>query len=104
MKEINTYKVFKRLFLWSFPLITDVHVPEGGKNTFFSPCSLLEFLSLLLKPTNILVKVSEEVDSECVLFVKFVPICILNSLESLGGSSVLQKDVPVEDISTMNTS
>lgn len=65
---------------------------------------MLEFLFWLLKPTNVLVKVREEVDSERVLFVKFVPICILNSLKSLGGSSILQKDVPAEDISTVNTS
>lgn len=57
---------------------------------------LSEFL--YLEPTNLLVKVSEEVDSECVLFVKFISICILHSLESLGGSSVLQKDVSEEDI------
>lgn len=57
------------------------------------------------EPIHLLVKVSEEVDSECVLFVKFVAICILNCLQSLGGSGVLQKDVPVKDISrTMNTS
>lgn len=39
------------------------------------------------------------------LLVKFVAICILNCLQSLGGSGVLQKDVPLEDIcKTMNTS
>lgn len=55
-------------------------------------------------PTHLLVKVSEEVDSERVLLVKFVPICILNSFESLGGGGVLQKDVPVEEICrTVNT-
>lgn len=62
------------------------------------PYLSFEFQYLFLKSTNVLVKVSEEVDSERVLFVKFVPICILNSLKSLGGSSILQKDVPVKDI------
>lgn len=71
---------------------------RGKESVILFPYLLLEFLYLFLKQTNVLVKVSEEVDSERVLFIKFVPICILNSLKSLGGSSILQKDVPVEDI------
>lgn len=38
------------------------------------------------------------------LFVKFVAICILNCLQSLGGSGVLQKDVPAYICKSMNTS
>lgn len=65
---------------------------------------MFEFLYWFFKPKNVLVKVGEEVDSERVLFIKFVTIGILNSLKSLSGSSVLQKDVPVGDIGTINTS
>lgn len=31
----NAHKVFERLLLWSFPLITDVHVPVKKELTEF---------------------------------------------------------------------
>lgn len=87
-QEINTYKIFEWLLLWSFPLIADVHVPEGGNSCNFYT-SVERVPVSVWEPIHLLVKVSEEVDSECVLFVKFVAICILNCLQSLGGSGVL---------------
>lgn len=38
------------------------------------------------------------------LFVEFVPICILDCLEGLGRSCILQKDVPARDRSLFLTS
>lgn len=97
----NTHKIFERLLLWSFPLITDVHVPGKKKNKqtelirlsqIYAASHLLHFLS---DTAHLLVKISEEVDPECMLFVKFVTICILYCLEGLGRGSILQEDVPV---------
>lgn len=42
-----------------------------------------------------LIKVCEEVDSESVLLIQFVSICILHSIHSMGGRHVLQEDVAV---------
>lgn len=54
-------------------------------------CQLLAFFS---DTVHLLVKVSEEVDPECMLFVQFVSICVLYSLKGLGRSGILQEDVP----------
>lgn len=60
----------------------------------YMPSHLLHFLT---NTAHLLVKVGEEIDSECMLFVEFVSICILYCLEGLGGSSIFQEDVPVWD-------
>ncbi len=55
-----------------------------------------------MKPSeNILIKIGEQIDSECVLFVQLVAICILNSFQSLVRGRVLQKDIP-ENISHLS--
>lgn len=41
-----------------------------------------------------LIKVSEEVNSESVLLIQLVSVCILHSIHSMGGRHVLQEDVP----------
>lgn len=41
-----------------------------------------------------LIKVCEEVDSESVLLIQFVSICILHSIHGVGGRHVLQENVP----------
>lgn len=41
-----------------------------------------------------LIKVCEEVDSEGVLLIQLVSICILHSIHSVGGRHVLQENVP----------
>lgn len=55
---------------------------------------LSHLLPLILETAHSLVKVSEEVDPECMLLVQFVPICVFHSLQGLSGSSILQEDVP----------
>lgn len=49
---------------------------------------------ILIYMTHLLVKVSEEVDPERVLFVQFVSIGILYGLHGLSRKSIFQEDVP----------
>lgn len=50
-----THEIFKRLLLWSFPLITDVHVPE--KHTYvhilFVQQMFLYYVSHQTAPTHL---------------------------------------------------
>lgn len=41
-----------------------------------------------------LIKVCEEVDSESVLLIQFVSICVLHGIHGVRGGHVLQEDVP----------
>lgn len=97
-KQQNTHKIFERLLLWGFPFITDIHVPKQIANRIILLVSHThtyhQLLCFSLEPADLLVKVSEEVDPECMLLVKFVSICILNSFKSLCRSSILQENVP----------
>lgn len=70
---------------------------RGQKNEYFCLlhiCVFSHWLSDFCDSANSLVKIGKEVDSERMLFVEFVAICILHCLKSLSRSSVFQEDVP----------
>lgn len=41
-----------------------------------------------------LVKVSEKIDPESVLFVQLVTICVFDSIQSMSGRHIFQEDIP----------